>query len=65
MLPTKRTFIKTMRGLGFAAAAAVLVYLTDHAADLNIKPEYAPLYGTFIAFAYRWVRDAQGKGPTS
>lgn len=61
--PTKDTLRKFGRGLGFAAIAGVLTFLTDNQADLNIPAEFSPFYVAAVALVWRWVRDARGAGP--
>ena len=62
-LPTTRTFRKFARDLGAAVAAAALVYVADHAADLGLNPTQTALVVPVVLLLLRTVRGGSGREP--
>lgn len=56
-VPSKRTWLKFARDVGFAAAAAVVLYVANHLADLGVTPELAVAVSPVLFIIYRYLRD--------
>lgn len=65
MIPTKRTIRKFGRDLIIAVGVAVVAFVSDHAADLNLSPETTAILVAFAAVGWRVVRSYMGQEPQS